>query len=527
MKKTKSDSEKPVTRENKENFTAPKTLQQPKRNNLLLSGERNRTKEEITRAKKIISGNHGTFSDDYEGLQQRTHSSQPKSKEERSGSPSRNSNRDNSLSKRNFRGHSVDNEEEKLAERNNKTATQKVRALVSPEKQFKTMAQAKTTSKKGEKPILNQKANLSTAGLNLLTNDKSPIAKAQRQLLVPSTQNITASMNIPPFHTTTINNSRPNSHANPWNSQFSLDKRKKSKGQNRYDSPQDEHPNGNKTPNPKLHTIQDASKPKLPNEPKMLKKNVSANIEYHPDDDHKFQSHSSGKKPKDLPTFTFSSNQNHQPHHQHFPSSQDHFQNQNLNQPRVGTGYSRFGEDYANNDNDREEIESIQEDLEYEGVSNNSMLMNDGHKVMKTGGADLVGKLGKIKPHTNERKDYKGLFDEEKRTRRDIPLYDFQESMPHIHDNEETAKQKHELGKEINHLESHMKNLFKNVRPFSPPFLQGNQQGKRSPRTSEAMDMKMRETFSNQEGKMVEVVYDPVWNCYYDPKTDVYYEIKN
>jgi hypothetical protein len=34
-------------------------------------------------------------------------------------------------------------------------------------------------------------------------------------------------------------------------------------------------------------------------------------------------------------------------------------------------------------------------------------------------------------------------------------------------------------------------------------------------------------TVENEEGEILEVVYDPVIKCYYDPKTNSYYDLKD
>jgi hypothetical protein len=50
-------------------------------------------------------------------------------------------------------------------------------------------------------------------------------------------------------------------------------------------------------------------------------------------------------------------------------------------------------------------------------------------------------------------------------------------------------------------------------RPYSPPI------GERELTEEEVTEHHMKEE--------VELIYDPVLNCYYDPRTHTYYELKN
>lgn len=88
-----------------------------------------------------------------------------------------------------------------------------------------------------------------------------------------------------------------------------------------------------------------------------------------------------------------------------------------------------------------------------------------------------------------------------------------------------------------------MREILKNVRPFSPPFSGGLVSTETN---SAVITRKNNETVfigrdrlqgnnntimesngeENDDTEMVEVIYDPVWNCYYNPKTNAYYELK-
>jgi hypothetical protein len=62
-----------------------------------------------------------------------------------------------------------------------------------------------------------------------------------------------------------------------------------------------------------------------------------------------------------------------------------------------------------------------------------------------------------------------------------------------------------------------MKHFMHEVeRPYSPPL------GER-----EATEEEVSEHCRHEEKEEVELVYDPVLNCYYDHKTHTYYELKN
>lgn len=39
-------------------------------------------------------------------------------------------------------------------------------------------------------------------------------------------------------------------------------------------------------------------------------------------------------------------------------------------------------------------------------------------------------------------------------------------------------------------------------------------------------DLPSKATVENEDGDLLEVIFDPVLKCYYDPKTNSYYEIK-
>jgi len=60
------------------------------------------------------------------------------------------------------------------------------------------------------------------------------------------------------------------------------------------------------------------------------------------------------------------------------------------------------------------------------------------------------------------------------------------------------------------------KMIKEDIRPYSPPFNSQNVEVK-----------KLEENGTSTQKNMLEVVYDPVLNCYYDPKTNSYYDLIN
>ena len=65
------------------------------------------------------------------------------------------------------------------------------------------------------------------------------------------------------------------------------------------------------------------------------------------------------------------------------------------------------------------------------------------------------------------------------------------------------------------------KMLMEGNRPYSPPFHNPNNQN------VEMKKMEEKSTGASAQKNMLEVVYDPVLNCYYDPKTNSYYDLIN
>ena len=64
------------------------------------------------------------------------------------------------------------------------------------------------------------------------------------------------------------------------------------------------------------------------------------------------------------------------------------------------------------------------------------------------------------------------------------------------------------------------KMLMEENRPYSPPFHSANTQNNEVKKLEETKG-------SSAQKNMLEVVYDPVLNCYYDPKTNSYYDLIN
>ena len=100
----------------------------------------------------------------------------------------------------------------------------------------------------------------------------------------------------------------------------------------------------------------------------------------------------------------------------------------------------------------------------------------------------------------------------------------------HAHNNIEEKKK-------IDALENQVQNMVSKLRPYSPPysFATGSDTAKATVVTRKN-DEVIVVTKENSEGvkenkestnnDMLEVIYDPVWNCYYHPKTNTYYEMK-
>ena len=88
-------------------------------------------------------------------------------------------------------------------------------------------------------------------------------------------------------------------------------------------------------------------------------------------------------------------------------------------------------------------------------------------------------------------------------------------------------------------IEDHLNNIINNVRPFSPPFSStimnnGDKFGMIARKNNENVvinnsnleEIKDGKHDGGKEDNMLEVIYDPVLNCYYHPKTNSYYELK-
>ena len=174
-----------------------------------------------------------------------------------------------------------------------------------------------------------------------------------------------------------------------------------------------------------------------------------------------------------------------------------------------------------------DDIESIEENLEYELNSNNSVTLGSSPNMredrirqrstlIETSGREEKGN------HPESNIDiYKAFM---KRN-----LNDGEEGSRNIYGGyskevNDKAKNRAEEGKTtkriIKQVEDKVLNLVSNARPYSPPF------------SSNLIISNRPTTYSEQkkedpnEKKLVEVEYDPVWDCYYNSKTDEYYQLK-
>ena len=235
--------------------------------------------------------------------------------------------------------------------------------------------------------------------------------------------------------------------------------------------------------------------------------------------------------------------------------------------------------DLADQNNMRDEIESIEENLEYEITSNTSGMngskgfsdykdkqrrgqqnlidLAEGFNEPKGYGGSNKKLMGSNKKDMNKFKtpvQRKNSSETDERDQRNVHnvynitkhnLEDYDDSL----ENTPNAKDNHmgngygkhnneEEKKKINALENQVNNMISNLRPYSPPysFAQGGSSNPRSTIITKKNDEVVvmgkgneEEAKENKEGKgneMLEVVYDPVWNCYYHPKSNTYYELK-
>lgn len=199
-----------------------------------------------------------------------------------------------------------------------------------------------------------------------------------------------------------------------------------------------------------------------------------------------------------------------------------------------------------------DDIESIEENLEYENNSTRSFVSSTKHNTDQ---------------HWEEKKEFMGS---DKRSINELLLRgeDYQqpnfgvftrgdqeqdEALDKSFDHEDEKVQRKSLSpketKKKKDYEAHLNQVVNQVRPYSPPFSsvmtsmenctraamrKPNQEGlsnvprsqNAQPDASNADSVVYNEGETDQNGELVEVIYDPVLNCYYNPKTDAYYELK-
>jgi len=178
-----------------------------------------------------------------------------------------------------------------------------------------------------------------------------------------------------------------------------------------------------------------------------------------------------------------------------------------------------------------DDIESIEENLEYEMNSNNSVTYGNSPVVKNE---DRIRQKSKVietsgrakKSHPDSHIDlYKAFI---KRN-----LNDGDEVSRNIYgsyskETNETNKIKlpTEEGKTqriVKQVEDKVQSMLSNTRPYSPPF---SSNLIISNRPEQQTVLNEQEGLIKKEKKLMEVEYDPVWDCYYNSKTDEYYQLK-
>jgi len=528
---------KPKTRENKENLTG--ISKDPKRNNLMGTGEHSRANHrnnEISKAQKIISNNHGSFNDE-ESI--RTYIPKPSSKEE--SSPIRNSIREDrrSTSKKHKREPSAEIEEEKIPEKNNRLSTSKGREIKKPAEK------SRIATSPGKKPSINQKnlnsLQVPTPGSTLL-NERSP--NSRKGPSVPSTSH-----------------SRPQSN-NPWaNNDLFIKANKLVKPSGRYDSPtqstEQDMPNSAKkmaTPDKKPQS-KPSSKFSTPDRPTKISSNPSSNKKKTPN-----------MALKKTPSATVEQRN-------HFEDV-DRFSSLSKSPDRrhrrdIGDELENIGEW------ERSEIESIQEDLEFEINSNASGLhQNPNHtdntepssRIRTTNPTSTTQNKSNLNSNVSSSAQImttkKSVTEVQELLEKNNKHYkiqgikvmegtidDFADSLDSGTEVKSTStiREKAQIEKDITNIQGQMETLVSKVRPYSPPFTASISNDGRSLMgtrgNGETLHEKVEDKGNGEgngnedpviletkkeddEEELLEVVYDPVWNCYYHPKTNQYFEMK-
>ncbi len=206
-----------------------------------------------------------------------------------------------------------------------------------------------------------------------------------------------------------------------------------------------------------------------------------------------------------------------------------------------------------------EEIESIEENLEYEITSNASNVNGSrgfsDFKEKPKQKQDSYKNNNKYSPSPVKNNTYKFDLQSSSKKKQDnapVPnvyniakhnLEEFEDSLNNLtptnkalhFDTIQSKKQDAEEVKKIHEIENQVNNVAQ-MRPYSPPykFAQPSSDSGSTIITKKNNEVVVMgkpqqeeaKKTSDQNKEMLEVVYDPVWNCYYHPKTNTYYELK-